>query len=114
MFDTTLITSEVCIRCGACCSAYVRKGTTELVLLSEVTSEDEVEVVACRHLRSENGRHVCGNYEQRPTVCRQYSCLERANQNGLVMPETNALAGRVRNAVREVHGREIEINLCGT
>lgn len=113
MFDASLVTSEVCIRCGACCSVYVRKGTTELVLLEEIASLDEVEVVACPHLRIENNQHVCGNYEARPSVCREYSCLSRANRAGLEMPETNALANRVRNAVREVHGREIEINLCG-
>jgi len=111
MFDASLVTSDVCIRCGACCSAYVRKGTIELVLLNEIQSEDEVEVIACRHLKSENGRHVCGNYEDRPNVCREYNCLSKANQNGLNLSETTALACRVRRAVREVHKKEIESTL---
>lgn len=111
MFDVALVTSEVCIRCGACCSAYVRKGTTELVLLEEITSMDEVEVVACPHLRIVNNQHVCNNYENRPQVCRDYNCLSKANRDGRTMPEGNAQASRVRNAVREVSHREIELEL---
>lgn len=111
MFDATLITSEVCIQCGACCSVYVRKGTFEPVLLGEATAEEELEVIACPHLKSENGRHVCGNYENRPQVCRDYNCLTRANRVGLDMAEDKALANRVRQAVRAVFAREIELAL---
>lgn len=79
MYDPSRITSEVCIRCGACCSAYVRKGTTELVLLEEVTSTDEVEVIACPHLLIQDDLYLCMNYERRPDVCRQYNCMSKPN-----------------------------------
>lgn len=108
MFDESLITSDVCISCGACCSVYVRKGTTELVMLDEVASDEEVEVIACPHLRTENNQYVCGNYENRPAVCRAYNCLTRANRDGLDMSEDKALPNRVRSAVRRVFNREIE------
>lgn len=111
MFDETLVSSDVCIQCGACCSVYVRKGTTELVTLDEVSSVEEVEVIACPHLKVEQGRHMCGNYENRPQVCRDYSCLRRANEQSLPMSEDSVLARRVRQTVRQVHNREIELVL---
>lgn len=109
MYNESLITSEVCVRCGACCSAFVRKGTIDIVLLSDVTPSTPVEVISCRHLQSRDGLHVCGNYEDRPQVCRDYNCLSKANRDGLEMALTTALGDRIRRAVRDVHGVEIEL-----
>ncbi len=111
MYDESLVSSEVCIQCGACCSVYVRKGTTELVSIDELEASDDVELIACTHLQVNQGRYICGNYENRPQVCRDYSCLRRANENNLPMSEDKALARRVRQTVRQVHKREIELVL---
>lgn len=111
MYDESLVSSEVCVQCGACCSVYVRKGTTELVSIDELEASDDVELIACPHLQVNQGRYICGNYENRPQVCRDYSCLRRANENNLPMSEDKALARRVRQTVRQVHKREIELVL---
>lgn len=111
MFDETLVSSDVCIRCGACCSVYVRKGTTELVSLDEVVSEEDVELVSCPHLQVRDGLYLCGNYDNRPQVCRNYNCLKRANEQNLPMPEDKVLSRRVRETVRGLYNREIELLL---
>ena len=111
MYDASLVTSEVCVSCGACCSMYFKKGTTELLLPHEITSEDDVEIVSCPHLKIDQGQYLCGNYEARPDVCRKYNCLTRANRHGLAMPESHALPARMRASVRRVFGREIELQV---
>lgn len=110
MFDESLITSAVCIECGACCSAFVRKDTTELVAWDE-RDVGEIEMVSCRHLDSRTGQHLCRQYQDRPQVCRQYHCLQKANLQGLEMPNTNVISSRVRAAVLKIHGRAIELHL---
>ncbi|WJJ54969.1 hypothetical protein [Xanthomonas phage RTH11] len=79
--------------------------------MDEIDSDEDVELVTCPHLQVEQGRYVCGNYENRPQVCRDYSCLRRANEQGLEMSEDKVLARRVRQTVRQVHKREIELVL---
>lgn len=110
-FNTALITSAVCVACGACCSAYVRSGTADVVLLEEAAVTDTVETVSCRHLTITEGEHLCGQYQDRPVVCREYNCLQKANAQDYNLPDTNALGSRIRAAVRQVHGREIDFVL---
>jgi len=111
MFDESLITSEVCVQCGACCSVYVKKGTAELVALDDIKSPNDIEVIACRHLQVKDSRFTCGDYENRPNVCREFNCLAKANQNPQSMCPSKALASRVRATVQTVHGRGIEVSL---
>lgn len=111
MFDESLITSEVCVECGACCSAYLKKGTDEPLLFEEKVAGVEYEVVSCRFLDTRNGQYRCRQYRDRPQICRQYHCFEKANAQGLDMPADNPLAQRVRAAVQKVHGRSIELIL---
>lgn len=73
----SVITPELCQRCGACCSAVV-----------------DGELVACRHLEVAGGRYRCGIYATRPAVCRDFDCL----RGGQPSP---AIAARVAAAMRE-------------
>ncbi len=111
-YDASLITSEVCIRCGGCCSAYLDKATQEPITVGDETDMSKVEVGACRHLRvSGSGMHTCNIYANRPGVCRSYNCLSRANAESLEVTDKQIIGSRVRRAVREVHGREIELEV---
>lgn len=65
------VTPALCRRCGACCSAVV-----------------DGELVACSHLVAVDGAFRCAVYEQRPTVCREYTCV----RNGVL---SRAVAERV-------------------
>lgn len=100
MLDERLITSEVCIRCGACCSLYVRKGTTELVSLDEIASPEDVEIIACPQLVIAEGRYTCGAYETRPQTCRDYHCVKQANRKGLVLTPDSAMGSRIHRALQ--------------
>lgn len=69
------ITSSLCQRCGACCSAVVGG-----------------ELVACQHLDTSNGFR-CRIYPVRPQVCREYSCV----RDGRIV--SAAVAERVQAAM---------------
>lgn len=51
------ITPELCMSCGACCSAWV-----------------DGELIACRHLDTSAG-YRCRIYATRPKICRDYTCV---------------------------------------
>ncbi|MDH5832135.1 hypothetical protein QFW80_16580 [Luteimonas sp. M1R5S18] len=71
------LSSSVCQRCGACCSAVV-----------------DGELVACRHLDTSGGHYSCRIYATRPPVCRDFDCL----RTGQPSP---AIAARVVIAMSE-------------
>lgn len=73
--DLPPITSSLCQRCGACCSAVV-----------------DGELVACQHLDTSDGFR-CRIYSDRPLVCRDYSCI----RDGRIV--SAAVAGRVQAAI---------------
>lgn len=75
MAEPLAITSALCQRCGACCSAVV-----------------DGEVVACRHLDTSAGFR-CGIYPTRPQVCREFSCI----RDGRIV--SSAVADRVQAAI---------------
>lgn len=52
-----------CQDCGACCYTFSIPGVKEA---GEV----------CPHLTEENGKFACGIYENRPTECREFSCID--------------------------------------
>lgn len=69
------ITSSLCQRCGACCSAVV-----------------DGELVACQHLDTSKGFR-CRIYPVRPQLCREYSCV----RDGRIA--SAAVADRVQAAI---------------
>lgn len=71
------ITSAVCQACGACCSLEI-----------------DGQLIACGHLRVQAGRYTCAIYDQRPAVCRDYTCVR-----GGRLVDHPAIAGRVRIAL---------------
>lgn len=75
MAEPLAITSAMCQRCGACCSAVV-----------------DGELVACRHLDTSAG-YRCRIYPVRPQVCREYSCV----RDGRIV--SAAVADRVQAAI---------------
>lgn len=75
MSDLQAITSSLCQRCGACCSAVV-----------------DGELVACMHLDTSDG-FSCRIYATRPQVCRDYSCM----RDGKIV--SSAVAPRVQAAI---------------
>lgn len=77
------ITSSLCQRCGACCSALV-----------------DGELLACRHLDTKDGFH-CRIYARRPQVCREYSCI----RDGRIV--STAVAERVQAAIE--HSQDIAV-----
>ena len=111
MFDESLITSEVCVECGACCSAYIRKDTQTQLEFEDTLDDEAVEVVSCRHLQIADGEHRCRQYSDRPAICRQYHCLKGANERGTALTESNMMAKRIRAAVMKIHGRSIDLVL---
>jgi Fe-S-cluster containining protein len=88
--------SELCGRCGKCCmSAAFWLGPINgaeswdhvrwiqlhglKVDIAPVGSELYYGVqfpTPCRELRRVDGRYVCGIYESRPAMCRQYDCTD--------------------------------------
>lgn len=61
------ISPAVCQSCGACCSLMI-----------------DGELVACRHLRTNDGKFACSIYDTRPMVCRDYSCVRDGSLSDVV------------------------------
>ena len=108
--DDTLITSDVCIRCGHCCKwtsatqitnghgpewMNVILGSNPLLSIRYHNKRDvefpdgrkskgatPFEIVArCPQLKTnEEGHKLCAIYEDRPTTCSKYNCFDMANK----------------------------------
>lgn len=90
MYDAKLVTSDVCLKCGACCSVEI-----------------DGELVACPSLIVADGLHTCGRYDTRPEVCKAYNCISDANRKGLRLDSETSLVGRrAIAAILIVHGHE--------
>lgn len=125
-YDESLITSEVCMRCGDCCKLQMTgsanfgvKNAESRKFIKSVLIDHEVidfrgwdvekntfslEIECSKLLRTADGV-ACGIYADRPQVCRDYNCLQQANKREQdVRPDA-----KVRRAVREIHNKEIEL-----
>jgi Fe-S-cluster containining protein len=128
-YNESLITSEVCMRCGDCCKLHMTgsanfglKNEESRKFIKSVLIDHEsidfkgwdikdnvfgLAIECSKLLKKEDGTVACGIYPDRPKVCRDYNCLHQANKRD---NDVRADA-KVRKAVREVHGCEIEMPL---
>ena len=97
-YDPSLITSEVCIRCGRCCKLTItpqyqkntesQKRQKEFYELIFSTAEhtnvvaDNKIVTTCPKLVVEGSIKWCSAYQNRPKICEDYNCFEAANKKG--------------------------------
>tara|TARA_B100001287_G_C22651450_1_gene515396 strand:+ start:929 stop:1357 length:429 start_codon:yes stop_codon:yes gene_type:complete len=120
--DESLITSEVCIRCGDCCISqqldsrglgkkFVGFTYEESEYFRNTISDTNlnftgVKTFKCPKLTTnEEGFKVCGIYSNRPSPCKSYNCFERANLLK-VKPEPSRWK-KVTEAIQHVHGIKI-------
>lgn len=111
MYDVRLIDSEVCIRCGGCCSTYVHKGTGEYILARDAAGDPDAELMHCQYLDTSEGLFRCSTYASRSQLCRTWNCLDRGNTQGIKYDEDHVIGSRVIATVQKIHGRSIEIKL---
>lgn len=120
LLDESLITSDVCLRCGHCCKVttqYERCSPDGVEWWAVIASEsDLIEVIIhptekqaririhCPKLKNQDGLKVCSIYEDRPTVCRKYNCFRTANLKNQRPENWNYIKG----IVDSVHGTNIE------
>ena len=132
--DTSLITSDVCIRCGHCCKFTsptqlqgdtgtewmdVILGTNPYIELkyhnkvdvqrSDGTIQENMtpfEIVArCPQLKTnEEGHKLCAIYEDRPTTCSRYNCFDMGNKMKRRPENFEFIAG----LIKEVHDIEVK------
>ena len=106
--DPDLITSEICMQCGMCCKTtweqdrFTKSGTdrapylqamfadrdkSEVSIRNRPTGEYVAVMNWCSHLKRESPTSVmCGIYNERPQMCRDYNCFRAANGRK-IMPE---------------------------
>lgn len=125
LLDETLITSEVCIRCGSCCkmtTAPLRTNAngvewykvivqqTDRIKLVNIDPENETTKIrfVCPKLVIDNdaGTKMCSIYESRPTVCRNYNCFDQANKRKRRPEQFQFIA----DIIKQVHGIEVKWN----
>lgn len=111
MYDKELINSDVCVKCGACCSTYVDRETGEPLSLHDARSSKTAELIHCPQLDTSEGLFRCKIYQERPATCREWDCLERGNRLNLPYGKDSVLGSRIREAVGKVHGKNISIEL---
>lgn len=93
MIAALLVTPALCQRCGACCSAVV-----------------DGELIACSHLVAGDGAFRCAIYGERPSVCRDYTCVRGDTLSPAVAARAQAAAAgllvveRDQNQVATAHG----------
>jgi len=92
MYDESLITSEVCIRCASCCKLTIGKPESRPERMIEweniiAKQTDNIEILPdsrvrfhCPKLVVEGEFKKCGIYESRPYICSAYNCFEMANK----------------------------------
>ena len=132
--DKSLITSEVCIRCGHCCkwtsTTQVSNGPgpewldvvigdnpytemkkhnkRDLMLPTGMEMKNatpfEIEFRCPQLKTNEEGHKLCSIYESRPKICRDYNCFEASNRAER-RPENFA---RISEIIKEVHGVEVK------
>lgn len=132
--DKSLITSEVCIRCGHCCKwtsttqlmngpgpewLDVVIGTNPYLKMNKHNKRDvkmpngkfmgratpfEIEFRCPKLKTNEEGHKLCSIYENRPKICSNYNCFEASNQ-AKRRPENFA---QISEIIKEVHGVEVK------
>ena len=132
--DDSLITSDVCIRCGHCCKwtsatqlsngtgpewMDVILGSNPLLTLKYHNKRDvefpdgriaknmtpfEIEARCPKLKTNEEGHKLCSIYEDRPTTCARYNCFDMANKTERRPQNWDFIAG----IIKEVHGVEVK------
>jgi len=131
--DESLITSDVCIRCGFCCKwtsttqlangigeewMDVMIGTNPNARMVKHNKRDvdvmgkglgrnvtpfEIEFTCPQLKTNDEGHKLCSIYMDRPKVCSSYSCFEASNK-GKRRPQG---WDRITKAIKEVHGIDV-------
>lgn len=120
--DESLITSEVCVKCGSCCkmttdrircSKYglpwyeVVVEQNDLIRLVDFNEKEESIKIrfTCPKLvvDEQQKTFMCSIYPTRPDVCANYNCFRNANNRNIRPQRWDYIKG----IIKEVHGVDV-------
>lgn len=105
------ISNFECKNCGKCCSNYLPLQEKEIQLIKKLAKKENRHplikdwYIRCPFL---NGNNKCDIYEDRPLICREYTCynFENSIYNTDVFKELNPSDFKLVDLRKEFFGKE--------